>query len=160
MIFRLLIPEDFPQIKEVFLHAINQIADKKYSKEQIMAWSQSINDENRWVNMIQEEHWIGAFDDLNLLGFIGFREPNYVNMLYVSPTVSRSGIATKLFNELFRTIDLTNQSLIETHASEIARPFFEKQGFKVIKKNWVSRNGVQLHNYLMRLSLATNSFIV
>ena len=39
---------------------------------------------------------------------------------------------------------------ITTHASITAKPFFEKRGYRVIKKQFVDRDGVRLINYIMK----------
>lgn len=44
---------------------------------------------------------------------------------------------------------ILNVDKVITHASITARPFFEKRGYKVIKKQSVERSGVLLQNYVM-----------
>jgi len=38
---------------------------------------------------------------------------------------------------------------ITAHASITAKPFFEKRGYKVVKKQEAERNGILLTNYVM-----------
>jgi putative acetyltransferase len=41
-----------------------------------------------------------------------------------------------------------------TQASITARPFFEDQGFRVVKRNGIERAGVELTNFTMAKRLA------
>ena len=41
-----------------------------------------------------------------------------------------------------------------TQASITARPFFERQGFRVVKRNSIKRAGVKLTNFTMAKTIA------
>lgn len=56
------------------------------------------------------------------------------------------GIASAICDELEQAFD---GDKITAHASITAKPFFEKRGYKVIKKQEVERNGIVLTNYVM-----------
>lgn len=44
-----------------------------------------------------------------------------------------------------------NTTKIVTHASITAKGFFEKRGYKVLKKQQVEREGIYLINFIMEL---------
>ena len=56
------------------------------------------------------------------------------------------GIATAVCDELERSV---NAPKYITHASVTARGFFEKRGYRVVRKQQVERKGVFLTNYVM-----------
>jgi len=56
-------------------------------------------------------------------------------------------------NELEKNISVTK---IMTHASITAKPFFERRGYQVIKKQQVIKCGIALTNYVMEKVLYDN----
>ena len=56
------------------------------------------------------------------------------------------GIATAVCDELERSVNVPKYI---THASVTARGFFEKRGYRAVRKQQVERKGVFLTNYVM-----------
>lgn len=48
------------------------------------------------------------------------------------------------------TAPFSTATTIVTHASVTAKPFFEKRGYVVVKKQQVERRGVRLFNFIMK----------
>lgn len=69
----------------------------------------------------------------------------YLDRLYIHKDYQEMGIATRLCNELEKLV----QGNVVTHASITAKPFFEKRGYTVLKKQQVERHGIYLTNYIM-----------
>ena len=65
--------------------------------------------------------------------------------IVVKPEYQRMGIGTAICNKLEGAV----QGNVFTHASITAKPFFEKRGYKVIKRQTVKRRGVLLTNFVM-----------
>lgn len=57
-----------------------------------------------------------------------------------------------LINHIFKIAKENEQTLLRVDASITAKPFFEKFGFKVLKKNRVKRGNIELTNFTMLLS--------
>ena len=87
-----------------------------------------------------------------IVGFADMDERGYLDRLFVHRDYQRRGIAAALLGELERRAQAAGLSRFETHASVTARPFFERQGYRVEAENTVVRNGVTLVNYLMSKS--------
>ena len=81
-----------------------------------------------------------------IVGFGDIDFTGYLDRLYVHKDYQNQGIATAICDELECNF---NESKVSTHASITARPFFEKRGYKVIKKQNVERSGGVLQNYIM-----------
>ena len=74
-------------------------------------------------------------------------------MFFCRADSQRKGVGARLFNEIkARALELglTN---ITTDASITARPFFERQGFVMIKQNRNQRAGIELTNFTMEMKL-------
>ena len=69
----------------------------------------------------------------------------YFDRLYVHKDYQRKGVATAICDRLERAA----QGKIVTHASVTAKPFFEKRGYRVIRKQQVFRRGIVLVNFVM-----------
>ena len=65
---------------------------------------------------------------------------------YVHAEHQGQGIATALCNRLE---PLASGSIVTTHASITARPFFEKRGYRLLRAQQVERRGVLLPNFVM-----------
>ena len=70
----------------------------------------------------------------------------YLDRLYVHAEHVGKGIGTALCDCLEGTV----RGTIVTHASVTAKPFFEKRGYVVVKKQQVERRGVRLVNFIMK----------
>lgn len=49
---------------------------------------------------------------------------------------------------------LCPESRITVHASRTARPFFEAQGYRLVRSQQVERRGVMLENFVLEKDLA------
>ena len=85
--------------------------------------------------------------------FSDIDKTGYLDRLYVHKDYQHQGIATAICDKLESIFDVEK---ITTYASITAKPFFEKRGYKVIKKQTVERNGVLLQNYVMEKSTNFN----
>ena len=121
---------DCADLAELFYSTVHTANAKDYSKEQLDAWaprSRNLKDWNRDF------------------GFGDIEENGYLDRLFVRPDYQRMGIGTAICNKLEGAV----QGNVFTHASITAKPFFEKRGYKVIKRQTVKRRGVLLTNFVM-----------
>lgn len=81
-------------------------------------------------------------------------ELNNAYRLYVHKDYQYQGIATAICDKLEYNFDVYK---VTTHASITAKPFFEKRGYKTIKKQTIDRSGVLLLNYVMEKNKKTKN---
>ena len=84
-----------------------------------------------------------------IIGFGDIDANGYLDRLYVHHKYQRRGVASALCDILEFAVDAEK---IVVHASVTAKPFFERRGYKVLRKQLVDRMGVMLPNYLMVLT--------
>ena len=65
--------------------------------------------------------------------------------MFVHKNHQGEGIATALCDVL----EATTSSVITTHSSTTAKPFFENRGYKSVREQVIERQGVALINYVM-----------
>lgn len=145
MYLRKYIPSDCKEIAELFYDTIHTINAKDYTDKQLNAWADGKTNLTIWNQSFCEHFTIVAVENNRIIGF-GDIDIDYIDRLYVHKNFQNKGIASAIYNELEKN---TSVHKIITHASITAKPFFEHQGYKVIKKQQVIKHGIALTNYVM-----------
>lgn len=136
---------DCKEITELFYHTVHTVNAKDYTKEQLDVWATGQVDLEKWNQSLQEHYSIVAIEDEVIVGFGDIDKTGYLDRLFVHANYQGRGIATAICNQLEQAV----KGEITTHASITAKPFFEKRGYKVIKKQQVKRQGIFLTNFCM-----------
>lgn len=144
---------DCAEILELFYHTVHEINIKDYTKQQLDAWATGNVDMSAWDKSFLEHNTLVAEKNNIILGFGDMDKNGYLDRLYVHKDYQRKGIATAITTELERQTEMQGISIFSTHASITAKPFFEKQGYKVVSDNKVIRNGLELVNFIMEKHL-------
>jgi len=141
---------DLPSIQQVFLRSIDKLTKQDYSSAQSQAWSASVKNKERWNSIVLNSYCLLAINqNQQIMGFGAIKMPDYIDLLYVDPNFVRQGVAQYLFSALQMEALQAGAKTLFTHASITAKPFFEKQGFKVLGENIVQTQGEELLNYHM-----------
>lgn len=138
-------PDDCNEIVDLFYNTVHTINAQDYTKTQLDAWASKSIDISQWNQSFLNHYSIVAIENDILVGFGDIDSSGYLDRLYVHKDYQKHGIATALCNELEKSIP----GKITTHASITAKPFFEKRGYHVVKKQEVIRKGILLVNYVM-----------
>ena len=149
ILIRSYLSKDLYDILDLFYDAVHQIAAEDYSKEQLFAWAPVIPDIQRWKTSLESHHTFVAEQKGRILGFADL-DGDYLDRLYVHPEVKGKGIASLLTENLEKLAFINGFSRITVHASITARGFFEKRGYRLIKKQQVFRKGVLITNFIMK----------
>lgn len=136
---------DCEALIQLFTATVHTINSKDYDEEQLNAWTDSA-DLDAWDKSLRNHYSLVVCENNKIIGFGDIDKTGYLDRLYVHKDFQRKGIAAALCNELEKSVD----GSIITHASITAKPFFEKRGYKVLKKQQVNRKGVLLTNYIMK----------
>lgn len=136
---------DCKELTELFYNTVHKINAKDYTKEQLDVWAPEDADLRKWDRSFQEHCSIVAIDDKIIVGFGDIEKTGYLDRLYVHADYQGRGIASEICSRLERAV----KGDIVTHASVTARPFFEKRGYKAVKKQQVERQGIFLTNFVM-----------
>lgn len=143
-------PRDLEQIAHLFYVTVHTINAKDYTDEQLNVWATGNIDWDKWNDSFQSHiTYVVSEGDL-IIGFGDIDHTGYLDRLYVHKDYQYKGVATTICDRLECE---TGARIILTHASITAKPFFEKRGYKVIKRQEVERQGVFLTNYVMQKDL-------
>ena len=139
---------DCKSLADLFYHTVHTVNAKDYTKEQLNVWATGQIDLEMWNQSFQEHFTIVAVDNNLIVGFGDIDKTGYLDRLYIHSDYQRQGIAAAICDQLEQAVPGT----IVTHASITARPFFEKRGYIIVKKQEVERQGIFLTNYVMEKS--------
>ena len=141
---------DLPALLDVFYRTVHTACAGDYTPAQLSAWAPETPDTARWAEKLRQETFLAAEGDGALLGF-GALEGAYLDLLYVLPDCQGRGVGSALCGFLEH---LCPESRITVHASRTARPFFEAQGYRLVRSQQVERRGVMLENFVLEKDLA------
>jgi putative acetyltransferase len=136
---------DCAKLAELFYNTVHTVNAKDYAQEQLDAWATGQVDLEKWDRSFLEHYSLVAVENDIIVGFGDIDGTGYLDRLYVHADYQGRGIAADVCDQLEQTV----KGKIVTHASITAKPFFEKRGYKVIKKQEVERKGIFLTNYVM-----------
>ena len=141
--------EDLAKLKQLFVETVSNVCTSDYDNNQIEVWKSSIENSQRWEDLIENQFILVAVKNGEITGFCTLDNGNCIDMLYVHKDYQRQGIARKLYAEIEKEAKQQGQKVLFSDVSKTARPFFESVGFKVIKEQTVKIKGVDLTNYRM-----------
>jgi putative acetyltransferase len=88
-----------------------------------------------------------------VVGFAELEDDGHLDMFYLRKDLVGRGIGRQLYQVVEREARSLGLRRIFTEASVTACPFFERQGFRVLRKQTVSRRGVAMTNFAMEKPL-------
>ncbi|KWV92882.1 GNAT family N-acetyltransferase [Erythrobacter sp. YT30] len=150
---------DAPALAQLTAAAINTVGSARYSPEQVSAWAARHTGPERFLDRNDQGHliWV-AVSDADIAVAYSLLEPPeeasaHLDMLYCHPDHTRKGLAPRL---LFAAEEYAREQSAEriyTEASELARPAFEKAGYRVTERRdfTILHEGkdVPIHNFAM-----------
>lgn len=139
---------DITQIAKLYRDTILQVNAWDYDAEQVKAWSARWANVEGWQRRVAQQYFIVAVRHETIIGFASMDSLNYIDMLFVDHGHQRQGIATALLTAL----ESKASGILTTDASITARPFFERQGYKIISQQTVMIADTALVNYRMQKS--------
>lgn len=145
--------EDIIEIADLFFNTVHDTACKDYTIQQLNAWASGNIELSLWDKTLRENYTIIAEMDEKIVGF-GDIAGDYLNRMYIHEDYQGKGIGSAITKELEDYAWKHGVKNIEVHASITAKSFFMHRGYKVIKEQQVTRNGVSLTNFVMNKNLS------
>lgn len=153
MIFSKAQISDLQEMQKLYADTIKMVCRNDYDLLQIEAWVSTVNNTERWIDIINTQFALLAIIANQIVGYGTLKDGNYIDFFYIHKDFQRQGIADKILTEL--EIEAKNRSskTITSDVSITAKPFFEKKGFIVKAEQKNIRSGVELINYKMEKTL-------
>jgi len=144
---------DAPEIVRLFFETVRSVNRANYSDEQLEAWAPGVPDPEEWHARIAGRRTLVAEEGGEVVGFAELEYDGRLDMLYVRKDAVGRGVGRRLYEAVEQEARGQGLGWIFTEASITARPFFEQQGFRVVREQMVSRRGVSMANFVMEREL-------
>ncbi len=144
---------DAAKIVTLFYDTVHAACAADYTPEQLDAWAPEVPDPDVWHARMAKRHTLVAEEEGEIQGFAELDGNGTLDMLFCRPEVLGRGVGWGLYGKIEEIARGAAMSRIVTDASITARPFFERQGFKLLKRNSVKRAGTELTNFTMEKRL-------
>ena len=144
---------DAPEIVRLFFETVRSVNRANYSDEQLEAWAPGVPDPEEWHARMAGRRTLVAEEGGEVVGFAELEYDGRLDMLYVRKDAVGRGVGRRLYEAVEREARGQGLGWIFTEASITARPFFEQQGFRVVREQMVSRRGVSMSNFVMEKEL-------
>jgi len=131
----------------VFYSSIHQVCSGDYSNEQIDAWAPKDIDPSIWINKFRSIKPFVATLEGNVVGYADLQCDGEIDHFFVHGDHQGKGVGTGLMEKIIDSAG--SKEKLFSEVSHTAKPFFEKYGFKVIRKQNVNMRGVTLSNNVM-----------
>lgn len=148
--------EDAAACLALFLDCVHRINSRDYAPDQIEAWASPTIDLEAWRTRFDGRFAYVVTEGDGIVGFTDMTRNGHLDRLFVCADHQRRGIARRLVERLLQDAIDHSMEAITTDASITARPFFERLGFCVDRKQSVECRGVRLTNYRMRRAVPTD----
>ena len=145
---------DALEIARLFYETIHSVNQADYSEEQVEAMAPGVPDPEEWHARMTGRRKLVAEEDGEVVGFAELEGDGHLDMLYLRGDAVGRGAGRRLYSEVEREARGLGLGRIFTEASITARPFFERQGFRVVREQAVSRRGVAMTRFAMEKLLA------
>lgn len=144
---------DAGPIRRLFYETVRTVNLGDYSPEQVRAWAPDLPDPDVWHGRMSGRHTLVADESGEVVGFAELEDDGHLDMLYCRADAVGRGVGSLLLAAVEERARGFGLGRISTEASITARPFFERQGFAVLRRNTVSRQGTELTNFSMEKAL-------
>jgi putative acetyltransferase len=145
---------DTPMLAAIFVAAIQELTGDDYSETQQEAWAEAADDEESFGKKLAGELTLIATLQNAPVGFGSLKDANYIDMLYVHPSVAGRGVGAMLCDALEKLACARGTTSLSVDASDNALNFFKKRGYVAKQRNSVTVNGEWLANTTMEKKLA------
>ena len=144
---------DAPEISRLFYETVRSVNRKDYSDEQVEAWAPDVPNPDQWHDRMAARRTLVAEECGEVVGFIEMEEDGHLDMIYLRQDAVGRGVGLGLYEAVEREAGALGLRRIFTEASITARPFFERQGFSVVRERTVVVRGVAMTNFAMEKPL-------
>ena len=132
-----------------------------YSRAELESWAVALHmDRYIWAgNFLGERYLLAEVEGEggNLAGFSSWR-PGVLVGLYIHPAWTGRGVASALMDGAEKAIIAAGAARIALAASAIARPFYEKRGYRLIcRRDWKTRGGLVVAAYDMEKAVSART---
>ena len=146
--------DDYQDVGRIFFCAVHEGTRAAYTYAQRRAWAGDTIDLVRWQKRVAELTGFMAQDASEPVGFMTIDQMGYVDLAFVLPSYAGKGVGTALLDAVEKWAQTNDVPRLTTAASLVARPFFERHGWRVLEEEIIKRHDVSITRFQMEKLLA------
>lgn len=145
---------DISQLRELFVNTVLTINRRDYSLAEVQDWASCGESLSRWQELLSNhQYFVAENTGGTILGFASINNEGYLHSMFVHKDFQQRGIATQIYQTIENYARKQGVEKITSEVSITARTFFDKQGFRVDKKQIVQAKELKMTNYKMSKQL-------
>lgn len=149
ILVRLFEAADADAAAQIFYDAVRIGAAEFYDEAQRAAWAVDVPDSDVWRDRLLAQPTFVAISDAQLVGYMTIAADGYIDLAFVRPDRIGTGVAKALYDAVEAKAIELGASRLYSEASYLAKRFFERQGWVVVKPQIIERHGVTLTNFVI-----------
>jgi putative acetyltransferase len=138
------------RLTELFFDTVHSVNVCDYTEEQIDTWAPENINHEKWKDRIRDNYLILAEDGSKVVGFGELTVKGCIDMLYVDEDYLLQKIGQQLLERIIGKARELNINEVLVEASVTSKPFFENQGFNLIKRRVKKLNKVDFIIFKMK----------
>jgi putative acetyltransferase len=154
MTLRNYLQADAEALAEIYRDAALNLGRKGYTEEQVAVWARHPEDLEQFRAMLSEGLTLCAEADGAPVAFGQLHPPDHIAYLYCHSAHARHGHAARILARLEDHAASQGVVTLRVEASRVARPFFQRAGYRVIAEERPVRHGVEFVRFVMEKELA------
>ena len=147
------VKSDSKALWDIYYNTIHSVNSNDYSQEQIEAWAPSNIPMDIWHQKMVAISPIIAEIDGVIVGYTDLQPDGLLDHFFCHHQYQGVGVGRALMNHIFDCAEDRGISRLYSEVSVTARPFYERQGFKVVKEQLIEVRGQELCNFVMEKHL-------
>ena len=144
---------DEPGLYQVFRSAIQGLAIRDYTPEQVNAWAPQTVDPALWADRMRGIAPFVVEHDGKLIAYADIQANGYIDHFFVSAPFARQGLGSKLMRRIHDEAAVKRIHTLSSDVSRTAQPFFEHWGFTTVEERQPMVRGVVIPNARMKKEL-------
>ena len=146
---------DAGALAALYREAIETIGPRAYSAEQVSAWLARQPGADRYRERVADGAaiFVAAAAEDRPVAYVLLEADGHLDHLYNHPAHTRRGLATQLLATAEGFARERDIRLLFAEASELARPAFERAGYRMTHRREFAIGGVAIHNWAMEKAL-------
>jgi len=141
--------EDSRDAARIFFCAVHDGTRHAYTLQERRAWAGDSIDLPRWQTRLATLTGFVAEENAEPVGYMAMTPDGHLDLAFVLPSCAGRGIGRALLDAVEAQARALGLGRLTTHASLAARPFFARQGWRVMSEETVLRAGVSLRRFAM-----------
>jgi len=149
IVIRDYINSDAEALWKLFFNTIRNINRRDYSQSQVEAWASDSYDIEYWTRRMSGLSPYVAEIDRVIVGYTDLQNDGLIDHFFCHHEYQRQGVGRALMNHVQEKGQLRGISRYYSEVSITARPFYEHQGFHVVREKIADMKGQKLQYYIM-----------